>query len=327
MHKRTITSILHRKTTTLKNSLKLAGAPATVIECVDRGIVTGGCIVSMLLDEKVSDYDLYFASVKDAEVVMEWAADRFNTKNRRGDRMKPAVEIRLDQDNAPYFFIKSSGIAAEAEEEGGGAVYEFFENVDHPERTAAFMRGMFGYVAAGRDQREAYEPVFFSQNAIGLAPPKNKDGVAPAWQFIVRFSGTADQIHESFDYVHCTNWYSIADKQLYLRQAAIESIMSKTLLYTGSQFPVCSILRARKFIKRGWNINAGQYLRMCLQISKLDLYDLETLQRQLTGVDAAYFAEIFSQIAAAEREQDGSVIESERVDEGYLAQLIEKLFD
>ena len=34
------------------------------------------------------------------------------------------------------------------------------------------------------------------------------------------------------------------------------------------------MIRTRKFLKRGWHINAGQYLKMCFQISELDLSDI-----------------------------------------------------
>ena len=57
----------------------------------------------------------------------------------------------------------------------------------------------------------------------------------------------------------------------------------------GSKYPLCSIIRTRKFIQRGYTINAGQYLKMAMQLNELDLKDVSVLQDQLIGVDSAYF--------------------------------------
>jgi hypothetical protein len=56
-----------------------------------------------------------------------------------------------------------------------------------------------------------------------------------------------------------------------LRAEALESILTKELRYVGSRYPLCSVIRTRKFLARGWTINAGQYVKMCFQISQLDL--------------------------------------------------------
>lgn len=75
----------------------------------------------------------------------------------------------------------------------------------------------------------------------------------------------------------------------------------------------------RKFIQRGWKINAGQILKMCFQISKLDLTNINILRDQLTGVDVAYFRQL---IEACESELQNNT----EIDEGYICQLIDKIF-
>ena len=71
-------------------------------------------------------------------------------------------------------------------------------------------------------------------------------------------------------------------------------ILTKELIYAGSKFPICSLFRIRKFIERGWTINAGEILKISYDISKLNLDDYETLRNQLIGVDTAYFAELLN---------------------------------
>jgi len=77
------------------------------------------------------------------------------------------------------------------------------------------------------------------------------------------------------------------------------------------------VLRAKKFILRGWTINAGQYLKMCLQISKLDLENPIILEEQLTGVDVAYFSEVLNK--AKEKDKD-------HIDTAYLVEIINRMF-
>jgi hypothetical protein len=107
------------------------------------------------------------------------------------------------------------------------------------------------------------------------------------------------------------------DKELVLRQKALEAILARELVYSGSKYPVCSIIRLRKFIRRGWKINAGQILKMVMQVSELDLHDIEVLQDQLTGVDAAYFSQLLTKI----KEKDPL-----KVNSAYLVEIIDRMF-
>lgn len=129
----------------------------------------------------------------------------------------------------------------------------------------------------------SFAPIFLSSNAITLA------GYPYPLQIVLRFWGEPDAIHDTYDFVHCTNYWEMATGKLVLRPEAMEALLSRTLVYRGSLYPVCSIMRLRKFIRRGWRINAGQILKILLQVSGLNLRDRKVLEDQLTGVDAAYF--------------------------------------
>jgi len=153
-----------------------------------------------------------------------------------------------------------------------------------------------------------YHPVFMSSNAIMLS-----DKI----QIIVRFYGEPAAIHDTFDYIHCCNYWDSCDKRLVLNPKALESIINKYLIYTGSRYPVCSLLRIRKFLKRGWTINAGQILKMCFQVSNLDLSDVKVLEDQLIGVDTAYFNELVERM----KQDDVTTIT-----QTYLINLIEEIF-
>ncbi len=287
--------------------------------CLKRDvIVTGGAIASMLLKEKVSDFDIYFRTQETAYKAACYYATRFQIKKNNGIACKVWVERTADR---VRINIKSAGIASE---EGTDKPYEYFEG----DPTGAGAQGYVGEVMQdpgdiqdAYDQAEAaaqetededngpkYRPIFLSTNAITLS---NRV------QLILRFYGEPDQIHENYDFVHCTNYWTLHDNNLVLRPAALEALLARELRYVGSKYPICSLIRLRKFIRRNWTINAGQILKMAMQVSQLNLTDPKVLEEQLTGVDVAYFLELIRKI----KEKD-----PDKVDHGYLIEIIDRMF-
>ena len=98
-----------------------------------------------------------------------------------------------------------------------------------------------------------FTPIFLSSNAITLS-----DRI----QIVIRFYGDPEEIHKNFDFVHCTNYWLSWNNSLETSDKALESLLAKELYYMGSKYPICSVIRTRKFLRKGWHINAGQYLKM-----------------------------------------------------------------
>ena len=93
--------------------------------------------------------------------------------------------------------------------------------------------------------------------------------------------------------MHTTNYYTEAEG-LVLNIDAVISTITKELRYVGSRYPICSLFRIRKFLKREWTITAAELFKISWDINKLELENFDVLQEQLVGVDAAYFQEIIS---------------------------------
>ncbi len=86
----------------------------------------------------------------------------------------------------------------------------------------------------------------------------------------------------------------------------------------------------RKFISRGWTINAGQILKMAFQISELDLNDINVLEDQLVGVDSLYFSAAISYLRemAEEKRADSNGNEIKfTYDSSYLSTIIDRIFN
>ena len=290
----------------------------------DGTIITGGAIASMLLREKVNDYDLYFRDRKTVVAVAGYYVKQFLKNPPSCFKHGGQVEIyladgygrQIDANHSAYdekssrvkVYVKSAGAASE----DGTNSYQYFEAVPDPNSTDAhdYVEEAVAVVEESKekDGKPEHRPVFLTANAITLS-----GGI----QIVTRFYGEPDVIHEKYDFVHCTNYWSSWNGVLCLRAAALESLLARELRYVGSKYPLCSFIRTRKFVARQWTINAGQFLKMAMQLNDLDLTDMAVLEDQLTGVDAAYFMEVISALKTRD---------DKKVDRAYLIELIDKIF-
>lgn len=267
-------------------------------------IITGGSIVSMLLKEPVNDYDYYFANKETVEAVAHYYVNKFNELHPDKE-IKPRVVIEEDR---VRIRIQSAGVASENDP----LEYQYFET--RPEEEAGdYLDEAFKTTSESTDEdKPAYRPIFLTDNAISLS---NKI------QLVIRFYGSPEEIHDNYDFVHAMNWWRSDDGHLELPPKALEAILAKELVYHGSKYPLASLIRARKFIKRGWSINAGQYLKMSLQLGELDLKNITVLEDQLIGMDAAYFNQVIELIRKRQEEDNDFKLTS-----AYLVEIIDRLF-
>jgi hypothetical protein len=254
-------------------------------------IVTGGAIASMLQGNLPNDYDVY---LQDPEVAAEVARYYVGKLPQSTNEKVSSTTVKVENGRVKIY-VKSSGIAGiDCNQDD----YDYFESAPGAE---AYLEQ---FAAEGKNN---YVPVVVTTNAISLT-----DDI----QIVLRFTGDPSEIHKNFDFVHCTNWFTEQDG-LVLNQPALESIMAMELKYVGSLYPVCSLFRIRKFIKRGWTITAGEVFKIAYDCSKLDLNDKDVLREQLTGVDAAYFNEVLRALEQHDKP----------IDRTYLFELINRIFD
>lgn len=266
-------------------------------------IISGGCIVSMLMKEEINDFDIYFKNKETTLAVANYYVEKFREAKKPKFDDKDLLSV-IDMEDRIKIFIRSVGIVGDTK----------VTDSTEPNEDAAMKYLLNDKAKEEEDKKELpkYRPIWLSSNAITLS-----DKV----QLIVRFYGDADTIHSNYDFVHCASYWESGENKLVLRQEALEAILAKELKYIGSKYPLCSVIRTRKFIKRGFTINAGQYLKMVLQINRLNFLDINTLEDQLIGVDSVYFNDIIEQIKN-KQESDPSF----KLDETYLLTIINRIF-
>lgn len=254
-------------------------------EVKDNILVSGGSITSMMLNEPVNDYDVY---IQDMDVLIKLA---------NYYRPNEVLDGRLKDKYLEY------------------SVNEYNNNSEMAVRLKTLKNNQVklnipsaGIEVITNDENDKkYQVAFLSQNAISLTDDL---------QIVLRFNGDNEQIHKTFDFIHATNFFTFKDG-LVTNIKALESIISKTLIYQGSLYPLTSIIRMKKFIKRGWNIGAGEILKIMFQISELDLKDPQILEEQLIGVDIAYFGTLIDVLRG---------VKKETITSAYLNALIDKIF-
>jgi hypothetical protein len=270
-------------------------------EILNKGtICTGGAIASMLLRDPVNDFDFYFKDLATTKAVAEYYVSRMAEPTREGVPNPVSICVETTESRV-RIKIKSAGVAGETDKP-----YQYFESRP-PEASEEYVNEVLK-AKTEKEEKPDFRPVFMSDNAISLS-----GGV----QLVIRFFGEPDQIHENYDFVHATNYWTSWERKITLRTDALECLLTKELRYLGSKYPICSLIRARKFIQREWTINAGQYLKMALQIHDLDLNNIEVLQEQLVGVDVAYFHQILELLRASDLA---------KINSAYLIEIIDRVF-
>lgn len=308
MKTRTIKNILHKKHKRWVESITDESVRTIAKEGT---FITGGAVASLFDTGEINDLDIYFKDTYTAYVVTNYYINIWNKKkvtrqaevfiddgtpmetNPTGLKVKVNVDGLEGKTYPVKLFIRSEGVAENMELVNEGKNNKEVNEADKDDDNPKFI------------------PRFITDNALSLTNDV---------QLILRFVGTPTEIHANFDYVHCTCWYYPKTRELGLPQDALVAILTKELTYIGSKFPLCSLFRMRKFIDRGFSINAGQILKMVFQLQALNLNDPDVMREQLIGVDTFYMQTFIN--AYNEYIEDNGKAPTGT----YLVELIDKVF-
>jgi len=225
----------------------------------NNAFIAGGCIPSMLMDEWVNNYDVYFTSSVVAAAVREY------------------------YDKEVVFMLNNSNPSA--------YTFKLEETKDYKKITCK-----------EEVTKNGFTPVFITKNAITLT-----DKI----QLITKFTGEPCDVVKNFDWAHLRSYYKYP--KLHLDPDVYRLITEKDLVYTGSAYPLSSMIRMQKYTKKGWKINAIDQLKIALEMAKYDLTDLEILKEQMTGIDPTYMLGIWDKIESKKWEIDDLICEINRV--------------
>lgn len=288
MQTKTIKKVISKKLTEWLETIE----DSRLREDVKKNIlVSGVSITSMLLNEPVNDYDIY---IQDMDVLVKianyYCPGKVLDGRKKGEYLSRYSDIVFDGEN------EVSNMAQD---------YVRLKTLK-PNQVKLDIQSMGQRFETSSDDK--YKIAFLSQNAISLTNDI---------QIVLRFNGNPEQIHKTFDFIHATNYFTF-EEGLVTNIKALECIISKELRYQGSLYPLTSIIRMKKFLKRNWKINAGEILKIMFQISQLDLTNIEVLEEQLIGVDVAYFSVLIDVLRG---------VDSDKLTSEYLNEIIDRVFN
>ncbi|WP_298752009.1 hypothetical protein [uncultured Arcobacter sp.] len=269
---------------------------------LDNIVVSGGCITSMLLDEEVNDYDIYFKDINVLIDVANYYCNYAITKSSARNKFRDHTNNYGDKNDLRVMIYDSENdkdIKWSVDNDYDEGVHMFygcnyhelsdfdlplqytaepFKDVRYQVKCFTPSSGITKVKYNKNMTDKPYKPVCITDNAISL-----ENDI----QLILRFYGNPEIIISNYDYQH-TKMYWTYSTGVVINIESLKCVLNKELKYTGSKFPIASLFRMRKFIKRGWFINVGEILKMVYQIDRLDLYDIKTMYEQLVGVDVLY---------------------------------------
>lgn len=155
-----------------------------------------------------------------------------------------------------------------------------------------------GKVWMAKDETYEYGPLVITENAITL---KNKI------QLITKFYGPPGDVVERFDFKHLRAWYSPYTDNLVVYDYVYKLLVNKMLVYTGSDYPINSMSRADKYIKKGWHSSPLMKVAMLLDVNqKVDLTNIPAVLKSAAGIDPN--SELARQIAMLQDVEDAETL-------------------
>jgi hypothetical protein len=140
-----------------------------------------------------------------------------------------------------------------------------------------------------RIERDGIVPSFATASALSY----NIEG--ERIQLIRKYFGDPWFIISVFDFTICKAAYNPAaglDSQFILGDDFLYDLAQKTLHYIPGDFPLSSLWRVQKFIKRDFKLPAIDAIKLALAINNLQIGNYEALKDQLEGIDTLFLKDL-----------------------------------
>ena len=288
-------------------------------------IITGGAISSMLLDQEINDYDLYFKSKYAVKSISEHYIRKFHTVMENGTAFIPSISTpqpltfsltplpqppKFNDEssfmlNYSFDLCKGRTFGPECKEisyedlapefyvednlEGGMTIRIINNHLTSLGNENKFNTLLGNSKKKSKKKKEKnFDPIY---NPVIFTP--NAVTLTNDIQLVTRFCGTPEEIHESFDMEHCTCYWDASTDRLVLPPKALKSILTKELrIRDTAPQPISTLVRINKMLGRGYTINPPQLIKASLLVAKLNVDDDEVVWNNLRGLYASDYEEL-----------------------------------
>lgn len=153
--------------------------------------------------------------------------------------------------------------------EGTNSNYKLSINSDE-NKIGLFLNTNKEFVKSGEENNAEMNPVVFSRYAVTF--PKN-------YQIIIDSDNEKSKSVDRFDFVHSMGYFHPYKNKLFVKEMTLEAIKQNKLVYNSlGTNPIGSAKRLLRFIKRGWDIDNKEHMKILKRISQVDndnVFDLE----------------------------------------------------
>jgi len=227
------------------------------------------------------------------------STQRFTRLDGRAPQLKQAARVFLNMMYPLYAYKDFPTFHYVA----GGACTSVFSNARINDMDVFFLKkedadsvSRYLVSAAGEDKPNW---VFVARTAHADTFKHIKTG--NVYQIIHAIYGPPSTVMAQFDFTiaQCAwipAWDPFEYEKFEIADAFFQHLAQRKLYFTcGTQYPIASLWRMRKFLRRGFTIDAVNLTKIALAIHALKLDTMQQFKEQMLGIDAAWLGPILDE--------------------------------
>jgi len=147
---------------------------------------------------------------------------------------------------------------------------------------------------------ENFKKVFTSPNAISY----KKDKICIQLIIMPELIGLGcDKLLEGFDFTICMGAFSMKEDRFYHNEDFLIDLSEKRLVFNiKAKYPMASMYRVLKYIKKGYKISGLEIVKISLSIHNLKMNSYKDLRKQLMGIDTLFLKELTDSLLSKDKD-------------------------
>ena len=112
-------------------------------------------------------------------------------------------------------------------------------------------------------------------------------------QLIKKLFGTPEEVINQFDFTVCMGAYIPQERKIILDESFLYHLSQRILCFnTNAKYPIASLWRAKKYIKKDFVFPAIEAIKLSLTINNLNIKTYKDLKEQLEGIDTLFLKDL-----------------------------------
>jgi len=116
--------------------------------------------------------------------------------------------------------------------------------------------------------------------------------------------GPIQEIINKFDFTICMAAYDLNENIYFVRDYLTDNISKRLVFNINTPYPISSLFRVQKYIKKGFRLGGLDAVKMALRINNINLSDHNELKDQLQGVDTLLLKDLVDKLGEYKKAND-----------------------